>query len=410
MVPPVGWDPFDPAQREDPYPTYAALRRHDPVHRTAWGAFVVSRYADCLAALHDRHLGNDPRRGAGVQELLAAEPPSAADEHERAGFMFRDPPEHTRLRGLVARELTPARVASLRADVAGVVDASLERAAGQGGVDLVNDLGMAVPAAVTAIVMGIPASGIEKLHRWRAESVAAKRTAMTDAEGWDRRRDIRDDTLAYLAGLVDERRARRAPEGCDDVLAVLARAVDESDGSGATSMLEATLVANQLFTAGIESTAFMIGNAMAACMTRPPLWRGLVDGSMAPAAFVAEALRWDGATQVVGRVALADTTVGGIAVPAGSQVFLLLGSANRDGARFDDPDRFDPSRGDEALAFGHGRHRCVGAHLARLQVTLVVQALASRFPDLALAGPFPEHRFHPTLRGFTSLAVRLTGT
>lgn len=427
---PIVWDPYDPRTCEDPYPVYAQLREHDPYHRTLWGTLAISRHEDCLQALHDPLLGNDPR-GSDEHRALLEQPliAGAAEDLELAGFMFRDPPEHTCLRRTVARGFTPAAVGAWTPRLTSIVDDLCDRVVPAGRIDIVNELGPALQTAVMGEVLGLPPKGMGQLRDWRRTSLLAKEVAMAaagdlfDPEAdpdrgsvdaghaadvdellawWANRRAARGEVLAYLGRRIERRRSAPRP----DTLTMIARALDEEDGAGdPIRLIDAALVAEQVFVAGFETVANLLGNAVAAATAHPGVWEGLGSGAVDPDLVVAETLRWDGPVQVVSRFARADTTIGGRPVAAGAHVHVLLGAANRDDERFPDAARFDPTRDDDGLAFSHGRHRCLAAHFARREAALLLGTLSRRAPGLQVEDPAPRHRPDLVLRGHRALVA-----
>ena len=419
------WDPYDPVTCEDPYPVYARLRADDRWHRTMWGTLAVTRFDDCLEALHDPRLGNDPR-GSDEHRALLEQPliSATADDFELAGFMFRDPPEHTCRRGAVARGFTPAAVARWHEPLEEIVEALTDQVVARGHIDIVNELGPALQTAVMSVVLGLPHEGMGQLRDWRIASLIAKEAAMARAGDefeaaaptgpdapeqpgdpddpltwWAQRQAARRGVLAYLGRRIERR--RRAPR--DDTLTMIARALD--DGRGGLDLMDGALIAEQLVIAGFETMTYLLGNTIAAALAHPPVWEAMAAGDVEPDAVVAEALRWDGPVQVVSRFARQDTAIGGHPIAAGAHVHVLLGAANRDERRFADADRFDTARGEDGLAFSHGRHRCLAAHLARLEAARLLGALSRRAPDLHLVDDRPAHRPDLVLRGHRALVA-----
>ena len=382
-----------PAGRDDPYPRYEALRRTAPVALAEDGAIVLTRYADCHAVLHDPRFGRPD-----ADELLTAiglpnwrELPAIWTLN--TSMLSVNPPDHTRLRRLVSRSFTARRVEQLRESVAGLVERLLDDL--EGGGDFVDTFAFPLPVAVIGELLGVPES-----DRAQFQPLVRDWTMILDVFDLDvltRANEAAAEMRHYLGELAQAR--RRNPQ--DDLISALV-------GTGDDDVLtedELVTMAALLFSAGFETTTHLLGNGLVALLAHPEQAEALRrDPGLAPAA-VEELVRFDSSVQITGRMALADTEVGGVPMPAGSRLVCYLGAANRDPDRFRDPDRLDLTRREGApLSFGGGAHYCLGAPLARLEAQLALPALLQRFPDLALAVG-ARRRDSLTLRGYLSLPV-----
>ncbi|MEU1510343.1 cytochrome P450 [Kitasatospora sp. NPDC005748] len=391
--------PFaDPAFYRDRYPTYAALREAAPVLRiTMEGggpgtATVVTGYHAARQAL-TAPLSKDT--GA-----YFADKPSERSLHPAVArtMLATDPPEHTRLRRLVTRAFTTAVVDGLRPYVRSLAEELVDRWAAGSEVDLVEDLAGPLPVTVICQLLGVPPEDRPAVRGWSTDLFAT---------GDHERIDSASHALAdYLAELIATKRS--GPDG--SLLSELI-AVRDSD-AGRLGEEELLSLAVLLLVAGHETTTAAIGNAVLALLRHPDDLRRLVaDPHRIPAA-VDELLRYDAPVSIATwRWAPEAVRLGDSEVPAGSPVFVCPGAANRDPARFADPDRLDLDRPDAAghLAFGHGIHRCVGAPLAHAEIEIVLRVLLERFPTLRLAVP-PDRlswRRSRLVRGLVALPVRL---
>ena len=388
-------DLLDPAVLADPYPLFHRLRAEDPVHWEAdLGFWALTRYADAVFALREASLFSsaihDGHRPGGLGLPTAG------------WFVFLDPPRHTRLRGLVHSAFTPHVVEGLRPRIQAIVDELLDRAAAAGRLDLIADLGFPLPAIVIAELLGVPGGDREQFKRWSADLAAAGglvRMAADGAERLGRARTSGAALNAYFRDIVRER--QRTPR--DDLLSRLTR-VQSAEGTLSEEELVDTCVL--LLFAGHETTMNLIGNGMLALLRHPDeLCRLRVDSSLVGSA-VEELLRFDSPVQIRVRIAREPVEIGGRRIARGQRVLVLVGAANRDPARFPDPDRLDAARPDNRhLAFGHGIHFCTGAPLARLEGTIAIRSVIHRFPKLELATDKLVWRETPTLRGLTALPV-----
>jgi cytochrome P450 len=394
-------EPFDEdCYYQDPAGFFARLRASRPVApvrmRARGRAWFITRYADVWAAMADPRLANDvSHHPYGVPPR-----PSEAAGGVHAHLLNTDPPVHTRLRRLVWKAFTPRRVAQLRPRAeeiaAGLLDAM--EAAG-GTADLLDAYARPLPGAVLSVLLGFP----EEDHGWISATVAAY-----DKPGQANR--VTREMAAYLTELIA---AKRAGPG-DDLLSALALVRDDvsEDGSGGgLTDTEARSLAFQIIMAGFGTTVNLIGNGTLALLTHPEqLARLRADPPLLPAA-VEELLRFTNPlSHATDRFTTQDLAVGDVVIPAGEWVFMAISSANRDPARFPDPDRLDLRRDTSGhLAFGHGIHYCLGASLARLEAEVALGALLARFPGLSLAVSPEELRWgpHSLMHGLESLPVRL---
>jgi cytochrome P450 len=390
---------FDPEFLADPYPAFHRLRAEDPVHRHPLGFYALTRYDDVAALLRDARFGK-----GGYQALIEGRFGATPDGPRLAlSMLFRDPPDHTRLRALVSRAFTPRVVETLRPHVQGIVDRLLERVAGAGRMDVIEDLAYPLPVTVISELLGVPAGAADLVKTW-SRDVARALDAIVLPVGQDVIEQGRRATGAmadYFRGLVEERRRRPGP----DLLSGLVEAEEAGDRLTEEELLATCIL---LYVAGHETTVNLIGNGLLALLRHPAEWRRLrEDPALLPGA-IEELLRYDGPVQRVGRIAASDAEVGGVGIPAGSLVVGLLGAANRDPAQFAEPDRLDVTRGElRHLAFGTGIHYCLGAPLARLEAQVAIGTLLRRFPAPALDVERPVWRPSSTLRGLEALPVVL---
>jgi cytochrome P450 len=395
-------DLLSPATLEDPYPLYARLRRLGPVQRTPAGFCLVTRYDHCSALLHHPALRKDPEAGLRLRGF-----PDWTDHLAlRAMFLsmlFRNPPDHTRLRRLVSKAFTARRIAELepavRALTAGLLDDMAALAADGETVDLMEALAFPLPVAVIGELLGVPPADRAQFQTLvRAFSLVLELAVSADmvADADEAARRMED----YFRDLVAER--RRRPAG--DLVSALAAAEDAGDRLSHEELL---VMLGLLLAAGFETTTNLVGNGMMALLRQPDQlarWRlepGLTDTA------VEELLRFDGPVQLTGRSAPEPVPVGDDRLEPGELVLLLLGAANRDPARFPDPDRLRLDRPDNRpLSFGGGIHYCLGAALARLEARVAFPALLARFASIELAGP-AVRRPSLSLRGFLQLPLAL---
>jgi cytochrome P450 len=375
------------------------LREVAPVHRSAVGPWVVSRFTDCQTVLRSPHTGKgiamvSQRLGLDAEQSAA----QAEARKENRSLLWLDPPDHTRLRGLVAKAFTPRRVEALRPAVERLVDEVLDGLGGE--VELMGALANPLPVAVIGELLGVPeADRPAFLPLSRAGTMAFEPSAGPAEVAAANR--AQEEMEAYFRDLFDRRRTDPADDLLSELLAV------EERGDVLTEQ-ELVSTAILLFGAGFETTANLIGNGLLALLRHPAELARLRDDPSLVRSAVDELLRFDGPVQVDARTASTDLELDGAVVPSGAVVVALLGSANRDEARFAQPDRLDVGRDEgPSLAFGSGIHHCLGAALARMEGQAVLAALLRRYEVIELLDEAPPWRDTITMRGLEALPLRL---
>jgi cytochrome P450 len=407
----VVYDMADPRASQDPWPLYEALRREAPVSESPMGFFVLARHADCLALLRDRRASSDgtridPDRAPAFTPVDEVANAALGDltqlEQDNRPFLFRDPPDHTRLRGLVQQAFTPKMVEGLRPRVAQVVDELLDRALEEGQVDLVDALAYPLPVRIICDLLGVPAEDQDRFKDWSAALARGLDPDFLLSAG--ERQSRMEAVLSFAAYFFELLADRRAHPG-DDLLSQLARAEAEGDRLNEGELLSTCIL---LLVGGHETTVNLIAGGVLALLQAPDQLVRLRDDPGLTRPAVEELLRYVSPIQWTGRALLDDVEVAGTVLPKGAFVVTLLGSANRDAEAFADPARLDLSRSDNRhLGFGFGVHHCLGAPLARLEAGVALPALLSRAPGLALATDTIRWRENVVLRGLVDLPVSL---
>jgi cytochrome P450 len=391
-----------PEGRADPYPLYAKLVGGPALHRSEGdGLWYAVRHSTCRQLLQDQRLGHDrtgPLRRPGIGEGASAAVRERLAQRRRLGFsmLTANPPDHSRLRGMVNRAFTPRRVQELRDRIAALVDDHLGHIAEVRTADVMAELAFPLPIMVISELLGVP-----------AEAGLVFRTSITDGLRFDgrepteeelRRADAAlEERRAFFRGLLNDR--RRTPR--DDMLSALVAVRDEEDGRLSEEELMAMVVL--LYFAGFVTTTNLIGNGLLALLRHPAemarLWS---DAGLVPSA-VEEMLRYDSPVQFVTRDVLEPAEVDGAVLEPGTTAVAIIGAANRDPERFSHPDRLDVGRPDNhPLSFGAGIHFCLGAPLARLEAQVVFGRIRERFTEIELRDDDP-----PLAQGFLRGRQRL---
>jgi len=391
----VEFNPMDPAFIEDPYPTYHLLRSEDPVHHNPLGFWVLTRYDDVVAALRDPRLIKEPI-AAFVAARTGAPAPAGG-----LSMLDRDPPDHTRLRGLVNKAFTPRVVEKLRPDIQDVVDGLLAKVQDTHSMDLMEEFAFPIPVIVICQMLGVPVEDRERFKKWGLDIARGLDAIMLppDSDVVRRSTQSRQELAEYFRQLIAQRRS--SPR--DDLLSGLIAAEEAGDKLSETELLATCIL---LLVAGHETTVNLIGNGTLALLRHPEQLRRLREDPGLIGSAVEELLRYDGPVQRTARIPSEDLTIAGHTIPKGDMVLPFIGAADRDPAQFPDPDRLDLGRADNRhIAFGWGIHFCIGAPLARVEGQIAIATLVRKLPKLALASEKPEHRLSLTLRGLKTLPV-----
>jgi len=391
----VTFNPMDPEFVADPYPTYRRLRTEDPVHQNPLGFWVLTRYEDVMATLRDARAVKEPIAAFVAARFGAAVP--------AIGFSMldRDPPDHTRLRGLVSKAFTPKMVERLRSEVQAIVDGLLDAVEGAGTMDLIEQFAYPLPVTVICQMLGVPVKDRERFKQWGLDIARGLDAIMLPPDSEVARRSVasRQALTAYFRELIAERRA--TPRA--DVLSDLIAAEEAGDRLSEPELLATCML---LLIAGHETTVNLIGNGTLALLRHPDQLRLLRERPGLIGTAVEELLRFDGPVQRTARIPSEDITIDGRTIPKGELVMPFIGAADRDPAQFPEPDRLDITRTDNRhVAFGLGIHFCLGAPLARVEGQIAINTLLRRMPRLALATERPVFRQSLTLRGLESLEV-----
>jgi len=407
LPPRVLFSPGDSSFRLDPYSHYRRLREADPIHYSAMGVWFLACYDDVNAALRDHRLAaqdipNQVQKKSDFlrKRSISAERPSNLDDlvaNSRNWFVFKDPPDHTRLRRTVAKAFQRRSVESMRPYVRACAQNLLAKMISKTRIDLVADFSAHLPVNVIATLFGFPSADFEKLAGW-AERLPRIFDPLVSFEELDTLDRASREFKAYLADICAEKRAR--PQS--DLLSALVVARDEQEQLSEDELMSTCIMT---FSAGEESTAAMLGNgSLALIRDRDRMNELRAHLDLLPQA-IEELMRYDGPLQMTCRTAKEDLEIAGKLIRKGQAVYLLLGSANRDPARFPNPDALDWHRPRiEHVALGAGHHACVGATLARVELEEAFRVLLEILPDLELAGE-PQWRDHLVIRGMTSLPV-----
>ena len=392
----------------NPAPWYKKLREDMPIYQSSNGAIFLSRFDDCQSVFRDNRFGKGDQSGPGGSMLPREESPEVvafrievneARTQTSPSLLFLDPPDHTRLRGLVNRAFTPRRIEDMRMSIRDLTEECLDELAEESGGDAMEILGF-LPVNVIGELVGVPRADWNYFRPLVNDGVANLEASPT-LEELKASHAAFTEMGEYFRQLLHER--KKNPK--NDLISALIEVEESGDRISEDEVVSTVIL---LFAAGMETTQNLIGNGLAALFQHHDQYRLLWDNPDLVPSAVEEMLRWDSPVQLDGRTALEKTEIDGIQIEEGQSVVTLIGAANRDPEKFEDPDNFLVRR-DEGppLSFASGIHYCLGANLARAEGQEIFSGLIRRFSTIQQAGEL-EQRGRMTLRGFKTVPVSVT--
>jgi cytochrome P450 len=416
----IYFNQWDPEFRANPYPHYKAMLAGPPriinitipatpellkmfglegvgITEIPLPTALATRYQDCLAILRDPQHFSSSRRKEFDSMGRERGPFKGATT-----MLFSDPPVHTRLRKLVSRDFTPRRIRELEPRIRELTDMLLDKVKQRGDFDVMRDVANPLPVMVIAEMLGVEPELYATFKRWSDAIISGDNTLPGSPLPEEFTSSV-DDLRAYFSAQIEKRRKTPGP----DLVSALVAAHTESDALSADELMAFVIL---LLLAGNETTTNLIGNGTLALGRNPDQMKMLQrDASLLPRA-IEEMLRYDGPVQSTARFTKSDIEVGGTFFPGGFPIFVILAAANRDPAKFPDPDRFDITREpNDHLAFGEGIHFCIGSPLARLEAQIAFSAMLERFPKLRLrdSGAKLQYKGSYFLRGLAALPMAI---
>jgi cytochrome P450 len=399
----IVYDPSDPEQRRNPYPVFAHLRAHEPIHWSpSLKSWIVTSYEDVKRVALSGDMSID-RLGPFFKVLPSAAQQQMADVIKYLGLWvaFRDPPEHTRLRRLLNTTFNPPALLKLRPAVERVVAELIVELHPSDAIDLVADLAAPLPGRVIMDMLGIPRAKFSEIKSWSDDLAVFIGSARGVPDKYERARAGMEGMAAFFRAEIQSR--RQSPQ--EDIISRLVAARDQDDRLSEDELIATCILV--LF-AGHETTTNAIASAVYYLLRHPEQLARLRSGSVPLTTAIEECLRFDGPTNAVCRLVGRDHEFHGRQLKAGERVFALVNAANRDPRVFRDADQFDLGREPNPhLTFGQGIHFCIGAPLARIETQATVAALLAHFPDLALADAAPLWRDSVIMRGLERCRIAL---
>ncbi len=383
---------------ENPFPYYAALQARSPIKRMPDDTILLTRYEDVeFVYKNPKIFSSDKKREFG--EKFGVTP---LFEHHTASLVFNDPPLHTRVRRLINGALTPRAVAQIQPDLENWVDRLLDGMAERKSADLIEDFAAAIPVEVIGNLLGVPREERSPLRGWSLAILGALEPRLSPDAARRGNEAVRE-FAGYLDGLIDERR-RHGAGAHSDLISLLVHGEFSGQRLSGTELVHNCIF---LLNAGHETTTNLIGNGLVAlAQHRDQRDRLLADPHLIKTA-VEEFLRYESPNQLGNRITTMPVELGGASLPAGTQITVCIGAANRDPRQFIEPDRLDVARApNRHLAFASGIHQCAGMGVARLEAATAIGRFLEKFPSYALAGG-PVRSGRARFRGFLRVPCEL---
>lgn len=398
------FQPTDADFLQDPYPTYARLRAETPIgYYPGWNAWIITRHADVDSLLRDRRLGRTMHHQIPLAERPAGNPAHAPFDAIQAGSLLEiEPPDHTRVKQVVHALFTPKHVRALQGRIEALVAAQLDalEARPERRCDLLRDFAEPIPVAVIAELLGVPVAERGPLLRWSKAIIGMFEPERTPAMAI-----AAVEAATAFAAYVRDLLARKRRQPGEDLLTRMVQAHDADPAR----LSDGEMIANAILflNAGHEAVVNVLGNGMYALLQHPEALRELRANRALWGSAIEEMMRYDTPLQFFERRVLQPMTYAGVEWPVGTKVVLYYAAANRDPAVFSNPDRFDIHRHPNPhLAFGLGVHYCIGAPLARLELSIALAGLLERFPNLALTGEALRYEPRNVFRYLSALPLR----
>jgi cytochrome P450 len=386
------YDPAHPSTRADPYPSYTRLRNEEPVHwHSGLNSWLLTRYEDVAAALSGPSMSPDRPAQRTLAEMM---------RYLNLWIVFRDPPEHTRVRSLVSKAFLPGTILGFKPKIEAIIDDLLNALAKKSEADLVADFTMPLPALVIMAMMGVPATHLYDVKAWSDDIMLFIGTARATPDKYARARQ----GAVEMATLFHDEIKKRRVDPTNDLLSLLIAARDEEDRLSEDELVATAML---LLFAGHETTTNLLSTATLTMMRNPEQRSWLAANPEKVSAAVEEFLRYEAPTNAMGRIVRKTHAVGGTVLKEGDRLFAIINAANRDETQFAEADKVDLGRQpNRHLTFGQGTHFCLGAQLARLEARLALPTLIDRFPKMSTGSSPPEWLDSLVMRGLKSLPVK----
>ena len=394
------FNPFDPKFHSNPYPILDRLRQEDPIHKSIFGTWIITRYADAVSILNDERFNVDnlPERLQLKSSYLKEGDLQTLSQTINQWFLFLNPPDHTRLKRVVTPAFSPAAIEVLRHKIQAIVDDLLAKVKQKGEMDIIKDLASPLSALVIAEIFGFPREDYEKLIHWSSEEFFLLQQPWS-LEAYQHQNQVIKENKEYLV----EKIAEYKKEPNDGLLSYLINQKNIENQLTEEEIISTCILIN---TGAQDSTRSLIGNGILALLNHSESLLYLQQNPNAIKNAVEEFVRYDSPIQYVARRAMEDIEIAGKLISKGDTVIVYIGAANRDPEEFTNPDQLDFNRRNRHIAFGGGIHHCLGIFLAKVEAQIAINTLIQSLPDIRINREKLDWHESITLRGLKTLPVR----
>ena len=396
------FNPFNPKFHSNPYPLLDRLRQEDPIHKSIFGTWIITRYADAVSILNDKRFNVDnlPERLQLKSAYLKEGDLQTLSQTIDQWFLFLNPPDHTRLKRLVTPSFSPNAVDAIRQKIQAIADDLLGKVKQKGEMDIIKDLASPLSALIIAEIFGLPKEDYEKLIYWSSEEFFILQQPWS-LEAYQHQNQVMIENKEYLVEKVAER--KKQPN--DGLISYLINQKDIENQLTEEEIISTCILIN---TGAQDSTRSLIGNGILALLSHPESLVYLQQNPKEIKNAVEEFVRYDSPIQSVARRPIEDVEIAGKIIPSGDTVIVHIGAANRDPEEFTNPNQLDFTRRNRHLAFGGGIHHCLGIFLAKLEAQIAINTLIQNLPDICINTDKLEWHESIALRGLKKLPVKFT--
>jgi cytochrome P450 len=396
------FNPFDPAFHTNPYPLFDHLRQEDPIHKSIFGTWIITRYADAISILNDKRFNVDnlPERLQLKSAYLKEGDLQTLSQTIEQWLFFLNPPDHTRIKRIVTPAFSPIAVEAIRQKIQEIVDDLLAKVKQKGEMDIITDLANPLSALTITEIFGLPKEDYEKLIQWSAEEIFILEQPRS-LEDYQHQNQVIIDNKEYLVEKVAE--LKKEPNN-----GLISYLINQKNIENQLTEDEIISTCMLIGTAAQETTSSLIGNGVLALLTHPESLVYLQQNPKEIKNGVEEFLRYDSPIQSVARRAIEDVEISGKVIPSGDTVIVHIGAANRDPQEFTNPDQLDFNRRNRHIAFGGGIHHCLGIFLAKIEAQIAINTLIQSLSDIRINTDKLDWHESIALRGLKTLPVKFT--
>jgi cytochrome P450 len=398
----VIFNPFDPEFHANPYPLFDRLRQEDPIHKSIFGTWIITRYADAVSILNDKRfeVDNLPERLQLKSTYLKEGDLQTLSQTINQWFLFLNPPDHTRIKKVVTPVFSPTAMEAIRQKIQVIVDNLLAKVKQKGEMDIIKDLASPLSALTIAEIFCLPKEDYKKLIYWSSEEFLILQQPWS-LEAYQHQNQVMLENKEYLVKKVAE--YKKEPN--DGLISYLINQANIENQLTEQEIISTCILIN---TGAQDSTRSLIGNGILALLTHPEKLVYLQQNPNEIKNAVEEFVRYESPIQSVARRPMEDVEIAGKIIPNGDTVIVHIGAANRDPEEFPNPDQLDFNRRNRHLAFGGGIHHCLGIFLAKIEAQIAINTLIQSLPDIRIHANKLNWHESIALRGLKTLPVKFT--